>query len=323
MGSVDFLSFSTLFLAVLVVFVNGWTDAPSSVFSVVSSGTLKLWQGTLLSAVFNFLGVLIFSFINTGVAKEVLSLVNQKNEGISKITCFSCFLTVVLFGVLTWFFGMPSSESHALISSLAGCSLAFGLFDYTFLSRFLKIVIFMIFSCVLSFSISYAAARLLCKRRLHFEKFLLLSSASLSFMHGAQDGQKFIGVILLLVGASSKSPPLFLVLAVSFVMAFSTLLGGKRIIGSLSKSIKKCDTPLAFFSDFGSFATLFLCSILGMPVSSGNVKSLSLVGSSLAEKSGVNKKIITEILITSVITFPICFILGFLICKAVLLVFRL
>ena len=315
MNSVTFLSVASLFFSIFVVFVNGWTDAPSAVFSIVSSGVLKLWQGVLFSAAFNFLGVLIFSLVNSRVGESILSLVEFESELASKIACLSCFSTVVVFGVVAWAFGMPSSESHALIASLAGASLVFGRFSIEFVTRFGKIIVFMLFSCALSFIISYFFSKAVRKKKLPYKKLLFLSSGALSFMHGGQDGQKFIAIIMLLSGVHLKGPPLYSIFLVSIVMALSTLLGGKRIMKSLSSSIEKCDTPLAFSSDFASFFTLLVCSIIGMPISTGNVKSISLVGSSIANNKSVNKKIITEILATSVITFPACFILGIVFSK--------
>ena len=320
MSGITFLSLGALFLSIFVVFVNGWTDAPSSVFSVVDSGVLKLWQGVLLSSAFNLLGVFIFSLLSPRVSESILSLGNFENELVNKIVCFSCFLTIIVFGVGAWLFGMPSSESHALIASLAGTSFALGNFDYQFFIRFLKILIYMAFSCVLSFIISYIASNFFKKRALPYKGLLLASSGALSFMHGAQDGQKFIAIIMLLTAKSGK-PSIYLVGLVSLTMALSTLLGGKKIIKSLSNSIEKSDTPSAFSSDFASFLTLLICSLFGMPISTGNVKSMSLVGGSIASKRGINKKIITEILLTSVITFPICFIMGLIICKLLIVIF--
>lgn len=317
------LGFFTFLCAILVVFVNGWTDAPSSLFSVVSSGTLKLWQGAIISAVFNFFGVFLCSLIGGRVAESIFSLASLETELEGNIICLSCFLCVIVFGVGAWLFGMPSSESHALISSLAGASLALGGFSADFIVQIIKIIFFMILSCVLSYFLSYAIARLFAKKRLPFKRLLIFGCASLSFMHGGQDGQKFIAIMMFLLGASQKGElkiPFALIVLVSLVMSLSTLLGGKKIINSLSKSVENCDTPLAFCSDVGSFLTLSICSVLGMPVSTGNIKSLSIVGVGASEKKRINKKVITEILLTSVITFPVCFFIGFVICRVLTLI---
>ncbi|MBQ8546283.1 MAG: inorganic phosphate transporter [Clostridia bacterium] len=317
------LGFFTFFCAILVVFVNGWTDAPSALFSVVASKTLKLWQGAILSAIFNFLGVFLCSLIGGKVAESIFSLASLQTELEGSIICISCFLSVIIFGVVAWLFGMPSSESHALISSLAGASLALGGFRADLIIQILKILLFMVLSCVLSYFLSFGIAKLFLKRKLPFKGLLIFGCASLSFMHGGQDGQKFIAIMMFLLGVSQKEElkiPFVLVALVSIVMSLSTLLGGKKIINSLSKSVENLDTPLAFSSDLGSFVALGICSVLGMPVSTGNIKSLSIVGAGASQKKQINKKIITEILLTSVITFPICFLLGFFICKTLFFV---
>ncbi len=312
------LAFFTFLCATMVVFVNGWTDAPSTVFSVISSKTLKPWQALLLSAVFNFLGVLLCTTISGRVAENVFSLASSDSKTEGNIICLSCFLTVIIFGVAAWLFGMPSSESHALISSLSGASFAFGGFSLVFILDVAKIILYMVFSCFFAFTLSFVIFKYIHKKALPFRKLIIFDCALLSFMHGGQDGQKFIAIIMFLLcgsGAGNFKIPMALIVLVSLVMSISTLLGGKRIIVSLSKTIENCDTPSAFSSDFGSFFTLAICSILGMPVSTGNIKSISLFGVGIAQKAKTNKKIITEILLTSVITFPICFLLGFVLSK--------
>ncbi|MBE6663225.1 MAG: inorganic phosphate transporter [Ruminococcaceae bacterium] len=312
------LAFFAFSLSILVVFINGWTDAPNAIFSLVASKTASLGKSALLSAIFNLLGVLTFSLLGARVTQSVFSLVDFSSKAEGNVICISCFATVIIFGFIAWLFGMPSSESHALISSLLGAGLVFGGWSSALIWQIAKILIYMFISCALSFFLSYLIAKLFSKANLKYKKSLYISCASLSFMHGGQDGQKFIAIMLFLLGISDTSRtkvPLALIFTVSLVMCFSTMLGGKKIINSLSKSVDNLDTSLAFFSDIGSFVTLLICSVLGMPISTGNVKSLSIVGCGRAKRISVNKKMITEILTTSVITFPICFILGFLFCK--------
>lgn len=315
------LGFFTFFFALLVVFVNGWTDAPNSIFSVVNSGALKLWQGALLSGVFNFLGVFLTSILGASVAKAIFSFVDFSSRGQASVICLSCFVTIVLFGVVAWLFGLPSSESHALIFSLAGALLAGGIKNSGFFKQIALIIIYLVFSCVLSLLFSYLVMKLTPKSKVPYKKLLILSSSLLSFMHGAQDGQKFLAILIFILGFNNENnsfAPLFLVFLVSLVMSASTLLGGGKIIKTLSKTTPLTDYHSAFCSDFGSFFTLALCSLLGMPISTGNVKSLSIVGCALAKKEVINKKMTGKILLTSVITLPICFFIGYLICKVLL-----
>lgn len=313
------LGFFAFFFALLVVFVNGWTDAPNSIFSVVNSKALKLWQGALLSGVFNFLGVFITSFLGASVAKAIFSFVNFSSARESHIIALSCFITIVIFGIVAWLFGLPSSESHALIFSLAGALFASGIKNDGFFKQIALIVFYLVFSCIASFLVSFLIARILPKGNYAYKKLLILSSSLLSFMHGAQDGQKFLAILIFVLGLSSSTgnsfAPISLILLVSIVMSLSTMLGGGRIIKSLSKTSSLTDYHSSFCSDLGSFFTLMLCSFLGMPISTGNVKSLSIVGTSLAKKEQINKKMTGKILLTSVITLPICFFMGYFICK--------
>ncbi len=318
------LDFFTIIFALLVVFVNGWTDAPGSIFSVVNSKALKLWQGALLSGIFNFSGVFLTSLFGASVAKAIFSVVDFSTKAEASIVCLSCFITIILFGVVAWFFGLPSSESHALIFSLSGALLASGINNAGFFKQIVLIVFYMIFSCAFSLIVSFATARVLPKSKLPYKKLLILSCSSLSFMHGAQDGQKFLAILMFILGVEgsggSSFAPISLILLVSVVMSVSTLLGGGKIIKSLSKTAPLTDYHSSFCSDFGSFFTLTLCSLLGMPISTGNVKSLSIIGCAICKKEKINKKMTAKILLTSVITLPVCFYLGYLICKLLLLI---
>lgn len=316
------LDFFVFFFALVVVFINGWTDAPGSIFSIVSSGRLKLWQGALLSGIFNFLGVFISSLVGASVAKSIFSIVSISSRQSTSVVCLSCFITVVLFGVIAWFFGLPSSESHAMIFSLFGALFALGIQKSSFVSQVIYIIFSMIFSCVCAYFISFLVTALTKKLQLPYKNLLPFSCAALSFTHGAQDGQKFLGVLLfvLSIGADEypSTPPFTLILLVSLVMALSTLLGGGRIIKTLSKTSSALDYHSSFSSDIGSFLTIALCSTLGMPISTGNVKSLSIIGCATCKKEYINKKMTGKILLASVITLPACFIIGYILCKIIM-----
>ena len=311
----DFFVFS---LALSVVFVNGWTDAPNSIFSIVSSGTSKLWQGALLSSVFNFLGVFISSLTGAGVTKTIFSIVNISSSHNTSIVCLSCFTTVALFGVLAWFFGLPSSESHALIFSLFGALFSISAPADGLTLQILYVVFCLVFSCVASFLISFVISKLTKNIRLPYKKLLPFSCAALSYTHGAQDGQKLLGVLIFVLslgGDGFSLPPISLVLLVALIMCFSTMLGGGRIIKTLSKTSSTLDFHGSFCSDVGSFLTIAISSILGMPISTGNVKSLSIIGCAVSKNEQINKKMTGKILLASVITLPVCFLMGYLICS--------
>ena len=316
------LDFFVVFLAIFVVFINGWTDAPNSIYSVVASKRLKLWQGALLGGIFNFLGVFLGAFVTFSVSKSIFSLASPSGGYEAGIICLSSFLTVIVFGTVSWLFGMPSSESHALIFSLFGASLSvLGVSTGALISA-IKIIFYMVFSCVLAYFLTRFITLLLRKRRLPYGRLLTISCALSSLMHGAQDGQKFIAVLsFLLIGKGTSHAPIFLVLLVSVVMLTSTLLGGGKIIKSLSEISPDAKPSSTFFCDIGSFLAMLICSILGMPISTGNVKAVSIFASAKAEGEATNKRMISKIIVTSLITLPASFILGVIFSRLALLVF--
>ncbi|MBP3495743.1 MAG: inorganic phosphate transporter [Clostridia bacterium] len=307
------ISFLTFFLLLGVIFVNGWTDAPNSICSAVSTKALKLSHACIIACIFNFLGVLISYLLGAEVAKSIFSLVSFNSVFESQIGICATFLSVIIFGVGAWLFAMPSSESHAMISSLFGACLALGGKMSGMYLSILKIIFYMLVSCVFCFFLSFIIARLFLNKQLQYKKLQIYSCALCSFMHGSQDGQKFIGILMLLYSSSSReaSVPIYIVAIVSIMMCLGTLLGGERIIKSLGENTVKLDTRSGFVSDLSSIVTLGACSFFGMPVSTGNVKSSSVIGAGIAYKEKINKKTASEIIIASLATFPICFLLGY------------
>lgn len=316
------LDFFAFFLAVCVVFVNGWTDAPNAICSVVLSKRLSLFKASLLSGAFNLLGVIVSTLLVPAVAKSIFRLAESPTPRQGSILCLSSFICVVLFGVISWLFSMPSSESHALIFSLAGASLCVFGNASSLLKDTISIIIYMIFSIVISFAITSFLFWVLKKRRLPYGKLLIFSSASISFMHGAQDGQKFIGILLFLLGtgaSSSGSTATILAALVGTVMSLSTLLGGKRIIKSMGQITAQPSLRDSFLSDAGAFVGMLICSLLGMPVSTGSIKSSTLLACGISNKEGINKRAAIRIFSVSLATLPICFFAGYIIAKILLL----
>ena len=204
----------------------------------------------------------------------------------------------------------------ALIFSLLGISFISGNGIIKSLKSLIFVLFGVAFSCFLSFFTTLLVKLILKRRNLPYKELLAFSCASLSFMHGAQDGQKFIALLLILTSAQKSDGFYFpAVLLVSCVMAFSTLLGGKRIILSMSKLSNETDFSSSFYSDVGAFLSLIACSLLGMPVSTGCIKSFSIIAPTHLSRE--NKKMISKILITSLITLPVSFVLGAVLYKII------
>lgn len=303
-----------LLLSFGVIFVNGWTDAPNAIASSVCSGALSMKRACMLCAICNFGGVFLISVVNSSVAKCIFSLAGF--DGAFGICAFcASFASIMIFGVIAWYFGMPSSESHAMIASLAGASCALhGSFKTG--DKFLEIIIFTILCSVFAFTLSFFSSKLFRKDKLPYRQLQILSCVTTSFMHGAQDGQKFIGIILFLVnfgnGSVGFSVPISLILTVSAIMALGTSLGGGRIIKSLGQNTVKLDFRRGFVSDICASVTLFLSSLFGFPVSTSNIKACSVIGAGVSDREKVNKKTAVSVLAVSVITFPVCFLIGYL-----------
>ncbi len=298
-----------LILAYGVLFVNGWTDAPNSIATAVSTGAISFKRASVLCASFNLLGVIIAYFVSTSIAEFVFSLGDFDSYvtmGISIV-----FLTMILFGVISWYFGLPSSESHAMISGLVGVSFAIS-GDLTGIKKVGAVFVFMVFSCISAFTLSYLTRRIF-KWKLPYKRLQILSCSLTSFMHGWQGGLKFIGIIAFLLGIdiTKAKVPIFLMLSVAFVLALGALLGGKRIIASMGENLVKMRHISSFSSDIGTYLSLLICSLLGMPVSTGNIKCLAIMGVGFCEKEAINKKTTIKLFVSFIAVFPICFLISY------------
>lgn len=301
--------FLPLCLIIGVSLVNGFTDAPTSITSAVSVGAMTMRRAAILSCVFNLLGILLSCLFSFGVANTIVKM----GQGVGSGEICASLVAVIIFGAVTYLFGMPSSESIALICALYGSVFYVG-GEIRAYELFLTLA-FLVISCVMSFLISLVLGYLLKDKRLPHRELLITSLCLSSLIHGSQDGQKFMGLYLIVMGFADTSPSLSQnalgILTVGFAMCTGTLFGGKRIVKALGERTVKLNYALALSSDLGSFASLFVCSLLGVPVSTGNAKATSIMGAGLGVGEKINKKTATELIIASVATIPVCFLLGY------------
>lgn len=228
-----------------VIFVNGWTDAPNAIATCVSTRCMDVGKAIVMAAVCNFLGVLVMTLINSKVAMTIKNMVNFGNDnGAALIALSAAMAAIVIWAVGAWYFGIPTSESHALIAGLTGAAIAIcGGIDGVNFKEWLKVIYGLIFSTILGFAAGYAvckAVTVICYRMERkkandfFSKAQIAGGAAMAFMHGAQDGQKFMGVLLLglfLVNGSdcaNATIPVWMMILCSAVMGIGTSIGGKR-----------------------------------------------------------------------------------------------
>lgn len=333
-----------LFIAVVltlgVILVNGWTDAPNAIATCVVTRCMRPGAAILMAAVFNFLGVFVMTLINATVAETITKMVDFGSDpNIAIITLSAALFAIVLWAVLAWVFGIPTSESHALIAGLTGSAIALhGSLDGVNGSEWIKVIYGIGISVLLGFGLGWFVCKLVTvifrnanrpKTEPFFRGAQIVGAASMAFMHGAQDGQKFMGVILLCVYMSQGQAlpqniqiPLWLMAVCSVVMALGTAMGGKKIIKSVGMDMVKLEKYQGFSADIAAALALLICSVFSLPVSTTHAKTTSIMGVGAVRRvSAINFSVVKEMVLTWVLTFPGCGLIGFLMTKLFIFIF--
>lgn len=306
------LGIITFMCALVLIFLNGFTDAPNAIATTVATDALSMNKACVLCALCNLIGLGIMSLLNLRVAEAIYSLASLGDRAQGAL--FASLLAVIIFTIFAWLISMPSSESHALMSALVGASLALG--TSVSLTPLFKIVIYMLLSCIGSALGSLLTAKLLKNTLLPYRRLQILSCAVMSLSHGAQDGQKLLGVLLLLA-PSAKSRPLAPTVLVCMVLFLGTLLGGGKITKMLGRGISTLNEKSAFIADLGAGVCLLVCSLLGVPVSTSNVKACAIATSAYCDGRGVNIRALVKIAYVALATIPACAVLSYLITKLI------
>lgn len=332
--------FITVLLTLGVILVNGWTDAPNAIATCVSTRAMDVNKAIIMSAIFNFLGVLVMTMVNSTVAMTITNMVNFNGKTNDALTALcAALVAIVIWAVAAWYFGIPTSESHALIAGLSGAAIALqGGFSGINGSEWLKVVYGLILSTVLGFFGGYFICKIVVlifkrydRRRTEniFKYGQIFGSAAMSFMHGAQDGQKFLGVLLLglfLVNGQEDTAgvvlPIWMMVMCSVTMGLGTSIGGKKIIKSVGMDMVKLEKYQGFSADIASAGCLLLSSLFGIPVSTTHTKTTSIMGVGAVKRiSAINFGVVKEMVFTWILTFPGCGLIGFLMAKLFMAIF--
>jgi PiT family inorganic phosphate transporter len=303
-------------LALLFDFMNGFHDAANSIATVVSTGVLKPQHAVALAAFFNFIAILIFQLkVAATVGKGTIdpSIVDH-------YVVFGALVGAIFWNIVTWWGGIPSSSSHALIGGLVGAALAKAGPTALISSGVIKTVAFILVSPLLGFALG-ALLMLLCSwlcfrmSPAHvdrwFRRLQLVSASMYSLGHGGNDAQKTIGIIwlLLLTGgymsASDTSPPLWVIVSCYVAIGLGTLFGGWRIVKTMGQKITKLKPFGGFCAETGGAMTLFLAGALGIPVSTTHTITGAIVGVGSARRmSSVRWGLAGSIVWAWVLTIP-------------------
>ncbi len=275
----------------------------------VASGAIRPRTALLLAAICDFFGCLLSCSLFPAVTETILDLAD-----FDEIRALSAaMLSVILWGVVCWYYGIASSESHALISALTGAALVYGK-SHAHLEQWLLIFSGIFVPCAISvFSGAILAKQL---RRFPenshlFSKLCVFAAAFSSFMHGAQDGQKFFGVLVLILSAScGKSASYFgFIVLISCVLALGAATAGTRILHSVG-AIADLDARRGFCADASSVFGTLIATIFGLPASTTHTQAMAIIGS--ASEKCVDLHAIRGMTLAWVLTFPGCGALGYI-----------
>lgn len=330
----------TVILTLGVILVNGWTDAPNAIATCVSTRAISPRAAIIMAAVFNFLGVFVMTLINANVAETIYNMVDFRGDtNKALIALCAALFAIVVWATAAWYFGIPTSESHALIAGISGAAIALqGGMKGINGAEWMKVIYGLILSTLLGFGMGYIIVKIIGfifkkadrrKSNDFFSNAQVFGGAAMAFMHGAQDGQKFMGVFMLGVFLASGQGtvenfviPIWLMILSSLVMALGTSIGGYKIIKAVGMDMVKLEKYQGFSADLAGALCLLLSSIIGLPVSTTHTKTTAIMGVGAAKRlSSVNWGVVKEMVLTWALTFPGCGLIGFLMAELFIKVF--
>lgn len=303
-------------MALVFDFMNGFHDAANSIATVVSTGVLKPTQAVVFAAFFNFVAIFVF---HLSVAATVGKGIVQPDI-VDTHVVFGALAGAIVWNVITWYYGIPSSSSHALIGGIVGAAIAKAGASVLIAGGILKIVAFIFISPLLGFlfgSLMMVLVAWICRRTRPnkvdkwFRRLQLVSAGAYSLGHGGNDAQKTIGIIWLLLiatgysSAGESSPPLWTIISCYMAIGMGTMFGGWRIVKTMGQKITKLKPVGGFCAETGGAMTLFLATFLGVPVSTTHTITGAIVGvGSTQRMSAVRWGVAGNIVWAWILTIP-------------------
>ena len=302
-------------VALVFDFMNGFHDAANSIATVVSTRVLKPYQAVMWAAFFNFAALFVFHLkVATTVGQGIIdgSIVDHH-------IVFGALVGAIAWNIITWYYGLPSSSSHALIGGLIGAAVAKSGFWALQSAGIYKTVLFIVISPTLGFLLAglmMVAVSWICRRTTPakvdrwFRRLQLLSAAAYSLGHGGNDAQKTMGIIvMLLIAAGLTGPqdpiPMWVIISCYVAISLGTLFGGWRIVRTMGQKITKLKPVGGFCAETGGALTLFLATGLGIPVSTTHTITGSIVGVGSTQSAGaVRWGVAGNIVLAWILTIP-------------------
>jgi len=323
-----------VFLALIFDFINGFHDTANSIATSISTKALPPRTAIFLAAVMNFLGAMLF----TGVAKTIGGkIANPMELEHGMYIVAAALISGIAWNLITWYFGIPSSSSHALIGSLAGAVFAAAGFQAVNYKGFFTIIEALISSPLIAFSVGFVIMNLIriifknahpAKINRRFRFLQIFTAAWQSFSHGTNDAQKSMGIITFALVAGGLQAdlevPFWVKSSCAIAMALGTSVGGWKIIKTVGSKIIKLEPSNGFAADFSSALIIILATLLKLPVSTTHVISSSIMGVGTAKRiSSVKWNTAEKIVLAWMITLPVTIVFAALTYWIISIIFNL
>jgi len=306
-------------------FVNGWTDAPNAIATVISTRALSPLQAVVMASVLNLVGVLSGTAVAATIGKGIID-----TSAVDLTTVAGAMVGIIAWSSAAARFGIPTSESHALVAGLAGAGLATAGPGVLLGEGWKKVALGLVFSTFLGFLGGIVIITLIFwtfknaapgRVRGLFRWLQVFSSGFMAFSHGSNDGQKFMGTFSMALVLGGVLPafriPFWVILLCASVMALGTMTGGWRIIRTMGMRLTKLETHQGFAAEIAAASTITLASRLGIPLSTTHTISTAIVGVGAARGiSAVRWGVTARIVLAWVLTFPVCALISFAVVKA-------
>ncbi|KEF39300.1 phosphate/sulfate permease [Schinkia azotoformans MEV2011] len=317
-----------LILTILIVigaltfdFINGFHDTANAIATAVSTKALKPRHAIILAATMNFVGALTFTGVAKTITKDIVDPFTLHN---GTVVILAALIAAISWNLITWYYGIPSSSSHAIIGSIAGAAIAAAGFSSLNYAGFLKIVQALIFSPIIAFVVGYIIYSIfkilfknnsLTKTNRNFRFIQILTAALQSYTHGTNDAQKAMGIITMALIANNyvttTDIPFWVQVSCATAMGLGTSVGGWRIIKTVGGKIMKIRPVNGVAADLTGAAIIFGATFIHLPVSTTHVISSSILGVGSAHRvKGVKWGTAQRMIMTWVITLPISALLA-------------
>lgn len=269
------MKISIIIIITILIFTNALTDAPNAIATLVGTKVMEFKKAAKLSAIFNLIGIIVMSFLNFSVASCISSMVNLNDGNNGYIVLISAIIAVILFALIALIFGIPTSETHALVAGLTGSAIAIHGLDAVNLNDWKNVIIGLIWSILGTFLVSLLVTTILKKfvskmSDKKIKNLQILNTCGMSFMHGAQDGQKFIGLLIIFVCLMRKQvipqnaipiDYIELIIFTAIIMAIGCSFGGKKIVDNIGTDMASLNIQEGLYSDVSTIITLVIASL--------------------------------------------------------------